>query len=117
MSAGLVELGAGPTGALVALVRAQDPAPPPGEGPEFGEASPIALLITILLGIALIFLLRSMTKHLKRVPVSFEAPEERAPVEAAERVEPSEPSVAAEGTEPVGQVGSADPAERAERTD
>jgi hypothetical protein len=68
----LVDAGPGPTTALVA----QDPQPPPGQGPEFGEASPLGLVVVILLGIALVFLIRSMTKHLRRVPASFEPPEE-----------------------------------------
>ena len=68
----LVDAGPGPTAALVA----QDPQPPPGQGPEFGEASPLGLVVVILLGIALVFLIRSMTKHLRRVPASFEPPEE-----------------------------------------
>ena len=71
MSALLVGGGPGPTTAFVA----QDPAPPPGQGPEFGEASPLGLVVVILLGIALVFLIRSMTKHLKRVPATFEPPE------------------------------------------
>jgi hypothetical protein len=72
VSSVLVGAGPGPTTALVA----QDPQPPPGKGPEFGEASPLGLVVIILLGIALVFLIRSMTKHLKRVPASFEPPEE-----------------------------------------
>jgi hypothetical protein len=68
----VVDAGPGPTTALVA----QDPQPPPGQGPEFGEASPLGLVVVILLGIALVFLIRSMTKHLRRVPASFEPPEE-----------------------------------------
>jgi len=75
----LVDAGPGPTTALVA----QDPQPPPGQGPEFGEASPLGLVVVILLGIALVFLIRSMTKHLKRVPASFDPPEE--PGETADK--------------------------------
>jgi hypothetical protein len=71
----LVGGGPGPTTAF-SVVVAQDPQPPPGQGPEFGEASPLALVVVILLGIALAFLIRSMTKHLRRVPASFEPPEE-----------------------------------------
>ena len=71
MNAVLVDVGPGATGAYLA----QDPAPPPGKGPEFGEASPLGLLVVILLGVALVFLIRSMTKHLKRVPASFDPPE------------------------------------------
>jgi hypothetical protein len=73
VNAVLVGAGPGPTTALVA----QNPEPPPGKGPEFGESSPLGLLVIILLGIATIFLVRSMTKHLKRVPASFEPPEDK----------------------------------------
>jgi ABC-type sugar transport system permease subunit len=71
----LVDLGGGPVGQTVALVSAQEPEPTPDEGPEFGKASPIALVVIILLGIATLFLIRSMTKHLRRVPASFDPPE------------------------------------------
>ena len=74
MNAVLVEAGPAATGAFLA----QDPAPPPGKGPEFGEASPLGLLVVILLGIAVVFLVRSMTKHLKRVPASFDSTEEKS---------------------------------------
>jgi hypothetical protein len=60
-------------------VLAQDPAPPPGQGPEFGEASPIALVVVLVLGAALVVLIRSMTKHLRRVPASFDPPAEPEP--------------------------------------
>jgi hypothetical protein len=78
VNAVLVDVGAAQAG-TVATVLAQDPQPPPGQGPEFGEASPIALVVVILLGIALVFLIRSMTKHLKRVPASFDPPERPEP--------------------------------------
>jgi hypothetical protein len=35
------------------------------------EASPIALVVILLLVVALVFLVRSMNKHLRRVPGSF----------------------------------------------
>ena len=53
--------------------------PAPGQGPEFGEASPLALLVIILLGIAVIFLVRSMTKHLRKIPATFDDPPENKP--------------------------------------
>jgi hypothetical protein len=43
-----------------------------GEGPDFGKASPVALLLLLVLLIAVGFLVRSMTKHLKKVPASFD---------------------------------------------
>ena len=70
----LVDLGAGPVGQAVALVLAQDPAPPPGKGEEFGKASPVGLVVILLLGIATVFLIRSMTKRLRRLPASFDPP-------------------------------------------
>ena len=74
MNAVLVEAGPEATGAFLA----QDPAPPPGKGPEFGEASPLGLLVVILLGVAVVFLVRSMTKHLSGCPRSFDPrPEEK----------------------------------------
>jgi hypothetical protein len=58
----------------VVAVPTQDPAPPPGQGPEFGKASPIALVVILLLGIATVFLIRSMTKRIRRLPASFDDP-------------------------------------------
>jgi len=69
----LVDLGAGPVGQAVTLVVAQNPAPE-DQGPEFGKASPVGLVVVLLLLIATVFLVRSMTKHLRRVPESFDAP-------------------------------------------
>jgi hypothetical protein len=74
----LVDLGAGPVGQGVALVLAQNPEPPPDKGAEFGKASPIGLVVILLLLIATVFLVRSMTKHLRRVPASFDPPAERS---------------------------------------
>jgi hypothetical protein len=37
-------------------------------------AGPLALLVVALLGIAVFFLGRSMAKHLRRVPASFDPP-------------------------------------------
>jgi len=71
----LVDLGFVPTN-MVTYV-AQDPAPPPGEGEEFGKASPIALVVIILMGLALVVLIVSMTRRIRRLPASFDtaAPE------------------------------------------
>jgi hypothetical protein len=41
--------------------------PTTGHGPEWGKASPVGLLVILLMGIALFFLMRSMVKHLKKV--------------------------------------------------
>ena len=41
-------------------------------GPDFGKASPIGLIIVILLLISVFVLVWSMNKHLKRLPKSFD---------------------------------------------
>jgi hypothetical protein len=56
----------------VVVVPAQDPAPPPGQGEEFGKASPVALVVIILLALVTIALIRSMAKRIRRLPTSFE---------------------------------------------
>ena len=86
----LVDLGAVPSAFAVATVPAQDPAPPPGEGPEFGKASPVALVVILALGLATILLIVSMTRHLNKVPASFDPPPD----------EPGSPS------EPAGKPGA-----------
>jgi hypothetical protein len=102
----LVDLGtwsAASTGAPTAVL-AQDPAPPPGEGPEFGKASPVALVVIVLLGIATFLLIRSMTKHLRRVPASFDEPapgsEGSEPEPGPDGAEAPRPSAGVQGAEP-----------------
>jgi Na+-transporting methylmalonyl-CoA/oxaloacetate decarboxylase gamma subunit len=73
-----------------------------GQGEDFGKSSPVGFLVLILFLIAVAFLVRSMTKHLKRVPASFDEPpaaeEQQAsadapPAEAeAETPAPAEPA-------------------------
>jgi hypothetical protein len=70
----LVDLGALPVGQSVALVVAQNREVPPGKGDEFGKASPVGLVVVVLLFLAMILLVRSMNKHLRRVPASFDKP-------------------------------------------
>lgn len=50
------------------------PTPDPSRGEEYGKASPVALVVILLLGVALALLIRSMNKHLRRVPKSFDPP-------------------------------------------
>jgi hypothetical protein len=56
---------------------------------DVGKAGPIGLLLIVLLLIATAFLVKSMGRHLKRVPRSFE-PEQQVlvPDDAAELFEP-----------------------------
>ncbi|OLF07147.1 hypothetical protein BLA60_28460 [Actinophytocola xinjiangensis] len=64
----------------VALVAQPPSAPneedPGGRGEDFGKSSPIGLLVILLFFVAVAFLVRSMTKHLKRLPKSFDPPDE-----------------------------------------
>ena len=56
---------------------------------DVGKAGPLGLLLIVLLLIAVALLVRSMTKHLKRLPRSFD-PDDRVevPDNAAELLEP-----------------------------
>jgi hypothetical protein len=59
-----------------------------GQGEDFGKSSPVGLLVLLLFFIAVGFLVRSMTKHLKRVPASFDKPEDEAAPAADAEPEP-----------------------------
>ena len=45
---------------------------PHNTGPDFGKASPVGLLIVVLLLIGTILLVRSMNRHLRKLPESFD---------------------------------------------
>ena len=52
-------------------------APPPkpdpgGQGDDYGKAAPVALVVLLLFFLAVALLVRSMNKHLRRVPKSFD---------------------------------------------
>jgi hypothetical protein len=59
---------------------------PRHSGPDFGKASPFGLLVVVLLLIGVMFLVRSMNRHLRNLPDSFDtqnpAPDQ-APYQAA----------------------------------
>src|SRR3954447_19124441 len=57
---------------------------------DVGKSGPLGLLLTLLLLIAVIFLVRSMSRHLKRVPPSFAPPDGVAhtPAPPAELLDP-----------------------------
>ena len=46
----------------------------PNRGPDFGKASPVGLLVVVLLLIGVFLLVWSMNRHLKKVPESFDPP-------------------------------------------
>jgi hypothetical protein len=49
------------------------PGPAPGgQGEEFGKAAPAGLVLLLLFFVAVALLVRSMNKHLRRLPESFE---------------------------------------------
>ncbi|MGQ0777838.1 MAG: hypothetical protein ACT4NY_26085 [Pseudonocardiales bacterium] len=58
----------------VALVAQPTPAPtdPGGQGEDFGKSSPVGLVVLVLFFLAVVLLVRSMNKHLRRVPESFD---------------------------------------------
>ncbi len=59
---------------IVSLL-AQDP---PGQtGPDFGKASPFGLLVIVLLLIGTFGLVWSMNRHLRKLPKSFDEPDEQ----------------------------------------
>ena len=55
---------------------------PHNHGPDFGKASPLGLLVVVLLLIATLLLIRSMNRQLKKVPESFD-PQHPQPDQAA----------------------------------
>ncbi|HWS93589.1 MAG TPA: hypothetical protein VN255_13275 [Mycobacterium sp.] len=65
---------------------------PHNHGPDFGKASPVGLLVVVLLLIATLLLLRSMNRQLRKVPKTFD-PEHPEPDQAAD-----------EGTDTVGET-------------
>ncbi|WP_026423231.1 hypothetical protein [Actinokineospora inagensis] len=74
----------------VTFAEVQTPTPPPpgpqdkgGQGEDFGKSSPLGFLVLVLFFIAVAFLIRSMTKHLKRLPTSFDPPAESEPESAS----------------------------------
>jgi len=68
---------------IVSAVSWQADDAPQHTGPDFGKASPVGLLIVVLLLISTLFLLRSMNRQLKKVPESFD-PKHPEPDQAAD---------------------------------
>ena len=58
---------------------------------DVGKAGPIGLLLIVLLLIVTAFLVKSMGRHLKRVPASFDPPEVVVPDDASELFEEEQP--------------------------
>ncbi|TQM81168.1 hypothetical protein FHX81_3529 [Saccharothrix saharensis] len=67
-----------PWSQTTAVVLARQPSTekdPGGQQEDFGKSSPLGLLILVLFFIAVFFLVKSMSKHLKKLPASFDEPE------------------------------------------
>jgi hypothetical protein len=59
-----------------ALIQSPTPAPEPGgRGEDFGKAAPVGLVVLLLFFLAVALLARSMNKHLRRIPKSFDDPD------------------------------------------
>lgn len=67
-----------------------------GQGEDFGKSSPVGFLLLLIFLIAVALLVRSMTKHLKRLPASFDPPEESAEATPASADTPDTPDIATE---------------------
>lgn len=62
-----------PTGTVAAeTLTPPPPAEPSQQGEDFGKASPTAFVVLLLLFVAAALLVRSMNKHLRRLPESFD---------------------------------------------
>ena len=69
--------------AIRVLADLQADGAPHNSGPDFGKASPFGLLVVVLLLISLVFLVRSMNRHLRKLPESFD-PQHPEPDQAAD---------------------------------
>ncbi|CAM2813248.1 hypothetical protein SKPI104516_04520 [Skermania piniformis] len=68
-------------GSTVIVLLAQPASNP--TGPEFGKASPVGLVIVLLLLVGTVLLVRSMNRHIRALPETFE-PERPEPDQAAD---------------------------------
>ena len=74
--------------------------PPKNSGPDFGKASPLGLLVVVILLIGVFILVWSMNRHLKKLPKTFDGepadgeaePTEDSQSDADTGRSPSEPS-------------------------
>ena len=92
---------------ITLLADGEDIDPTTGKGPEWGKASPVGLLVILLMGIALFFLMRSMVKHLRKVQAA------KDPI-ADEPVAQSAPGITGDSIAPTQDADAVDPAGQAE---
>jgi len=91
------------------------------KGPEFGKASPVGLLVIVVLLVAVFLLIRSMNRQLRKLPDSFDADHPEAD-QAFDEGTDTVDGAAETGTEPdtdSDEVQRGDPAHtsRSERSD
>ena len=84
---------------------------PRDTGPDFGKASPLGLVIVVILLIATFLLVWSMNKRLKNLPESFD-PESPEPDQAADDGTVGLPRGPSEPTGNIGDPDGSDPHER-----
>ncbi|WHT18688.1 hypothetical protein N8J89_37210 [Crossiella sp. CA-258035] len=92
-----------------ALVVAQPKKPeePGGRGEDFGKSSPVGLVLLILFFIAVGFLVRSMNKHLRKLPQSFDKDAPAEGTTAGEKPAAEPEDEAAAGPEAAAVAGPA----------
>jgi hypothetical protein len=81
---GLLAVQLDPT-TVLAQSDVQDPG---GQGPEFGKAAPVGLVLVLLLLIGTVLLVRNMNRRLRRLPTSFPDPDAPTGGPDLERIEP-----------------------------
>ncbi|WIX81970.1 hypothetical protein QRX50_14990 [Amycolatopsis carbonis] len=109
MSFGVPAVAVAPlTASALFLAQQPDSGDNGGQGEDFGKSSPVGLLVLILFLIAVAFLIRSMSKHLKKVPASFDKEEASSEVSDASGEKPE----SADAGEQV-EVKAAEPADPA----
>jgi hypothetical protein len=95
-------------GSTVALVAVQpsntnDGNDKGGQGEDFGKSSPVGLVLLIVFFIAIFFLVKSMNKHIKGLPASFDEPAETS----AAAAEPAEPAGSTDAPSPSSKAAKA----------
>lgn len=78
---------------------------PANNGPDFGKASPMGLLVVVLLLIAVFGLVWSMNRHLKKVRDHFGEAEGSVPAGEAQAQAPADGAGPASTREPSGEPG------------
>lgn len=76
---------------------------PKNTGPDFGKASPVGLLVIVLLLVGVFALVWSMNRHLKRVPASFDTASDVEPAAGVKTDAKAMPDGGTPAEEPSGE--------------